>query len=90
MDTAAGFLTGGPVLKAGRVDFECEGLDFEEDATLTMRELWGRRENQNALKYRKNGHGPSEIMTRYNNKKHTIQGSTNCQRNTLIITATVC
>jgi len=43
IDTASGFLTGGPVLKVGRVDFVCEALDFEDEATLTMRGMWVKK-----------------------------------------------
>ena len=58
IDTATDFLVGGPTLKAVCVDFACERLDFEEDATWTMRGCWWRMTNNNALKYTKNVHGP--------------------------------
>ena len=55
IDTAAaGFLVGGPTLKALWIDF---GWDFEEDA-WTMRGCWWRTMNNYALKYTENVHGP--------------------------------
>lgn len=39
IDTATGFLAGGPTLKAVFVDLPCERVDFEEDE-LTMRGRW--------------------------------------------------
>jgi len=39
IDTALDFLVGGPTLKAVCVDFACERLDLEEDATWTMRDV---------------------------------------------------